>query len=96
MDGPIFQWESNNDGQPNLWFGFSNKFNAYLGPPEHIEDVGTGSHRIQCNSFKKQTKLFKDFCPRLQNVFLIELEQKKIASEIIWFLDFVFLLNYLN
>ena len=41
MDVPIVQWESNNDGQPNLWFGFSNKFNAYLGPPEHIEDVGT-------------------------------------------------------
>ena len=40
---PIVQWESNNDdGQPNLWFGFSNKFNAYLGPPDHLGlDVGT-------------------------------------------------------
>ena len=58
MDGPIFQWESNNDGQPNLWFGFSNKFNAYLGPPEYIEDVGTGSHRIlTMQFFQKANKI---------------------------------------
>ena len=57
MDGTIVQWESNNDdGQPNLWFGFSNKFNAYLGPPEHIEDVGTGSHRILTMQFFQKVK----------------------------------------
>ena len=54
----IVQWESNNDdGQPNLWFGFSNKFDAYLGPPEHIRDVGTGSHRIlTMQFFQKENK----------------------------------------